>query len=175
MNDLRFALRSLVRTPGFAAITLLTLALGMGANAAIFSVLKATILEPLPYPRPEQLVFISSQFPGLGFDQFWVSPPEFMEFQENARSFSKVGAFQTGELNLSAPDRPRRINIGRVSAELFDVLGVSPAVGRGFELADTRPTGPNTVPTVVVISHEIWRSAFGSDRTIVGRSIEVGG
>ncbi len=125
-RDLRRAWRSLARTPGFSLVTLLTIALGIGANTAMFSVLSAVLLKPLPYAHPEQLVYISTQFPGLGFDQFWVSPPEFLELQERARSFSAIGAFSVGQANLTAPERPRRVNATRVSADLDDALGVSP-------------------------------------------------
>src|SRR5712692_5717620 len=103
LRDVRQAARSLARTPGFALVTILTLALGIGANTAIFSVVNAVILRPLGYPRPDQLMYISSQFPVMGFDQFWISPPEFVEFQERTRAFAAVGAFATGESNLTAP------------------------------------------------------------------------
>ena len=167
-RDLRYAARSLARTPGFALVTLLTLALGIGANTAIFSVLSAVLLKPLPYAHPEQLVYISTQFSNLGFDQFWVSPPEFMELQERARSFSAIGAFSAGQTNLTAPERPRRVNVTRVSAELDDALGVSAAMGRWFEPEETRPNGP----AVVVLT-----TSCGDRRTaqpeLVGQSVEV--
>src|SRR5262245_34884531 len=108
LRHLRHAARSLGRAPGFAIVTILTLALGIGANPAIFSVLQAVLLKPLPHPAPAQLVYISTQFPRLGFLQFPVSPPEYFELQERARSFTSIGAYAFGESNLSAPDRPRR-------------------------------------------------------------------
>ena len=86
-HDLVYALRSLRKSPGYAAVTILTLALGIGANTAIFSVVNGVILKPLPYPSPQRLVYITSQFPNLGFDQFWISAPEFVEFAESNRSF----------------------------------------------------------------------------------------
>ena len=89
---MRHAARNLLRTPGFALVTILTLALGIGANTAIFSVVNAVILRPLGYPQPDRLVYISSQFPKMGFDQFWVSPPEFLEFQERTRSVLRASA-----------------------------------------------------------------------------------
>src|SRR3982750_4184068 len=93
LRDVRHAARNLLRTPGFTLVTIATLALGIGANTAIFSVVNAVILRPLGYPQPDRLVYISSQFPKMGFDQFWVSPPEFLEFQERTHAFSSVGAF----------------------------------------------------------------------------------
>src|SRR5262249_4120812 len=149
------AIRNLLRTPGFAFVTVFTLALGIGANTAIFSVVNAVILRPLGYPRPDRLIYISSQFPNMGFDQFWISPPEYLEFQERAKSFAAVGAFTTGQANLTAPDRPRRVASGIATAELFKVLGVSPSRGRVFEEAETRPNGP----PVAILSDEVWRSS----------------
>ena len=105
-HDLRLAVRSLRRTPGFTVVALLTLALGIGANTAIFSIVNGVLLRPLGYPKPEQLMYLTTQFPGLGFGQFWVSPPEYMEFRELNQSFAAVGAFTTGEVNLTANDRP---------------------------------------------------------------------
>ena len=87
LQDVRYALRKLAGSPGFAALTVLTLALGIGANTAIFSVVNGVVLRPLAYPDPGRLMFITSQFPGLGFDQFWVSTPEFLEFRDWNRSF----------------------------------------------------------------------------------------
>src|SRR5262249_24693464 len=106
LRDLRHALRNLLRSPGFAIVTVLTLALGIGANTAIFSVVNAVILRPLGYPKPHQLVYISTQFPQLGFDQFWISPPEFFDFKERTQSFSSIGAFASRQANLSAGERP---------------------------------------------------------------------
>src|SRR5438477_4432275 len=171
LRDVRHAARNLVRSPGFAVVTILTLALGIGANTAIFSVVNAVILRPLRYPQPDRLIYISSQFPQMGFDQFWVSPPEFMELQERARAFSVVGAFAAGQANLTAPDRPRRVNAVQASADLFKVLGVNPMYGRTFDAGETRPNGP----LVTILSHEIWRSAFGARPDIVGSQVEING
>jgi predicted permease len=170
-RDLRHAVRNLGRAPGFALVTILTLALGIGANTAIFSVVNAVILRPLGYPQPDRLVYISSQFPKMGFDQFWISPPEFLEFQERTRTFSAVGAFATGQANLTAADRPRRVNSGQASTGLFTALGVRPIYGRTFEPAETIPNGPR----VVVLSHELWQSAFGGNPGVLGSQVEMNG
>src|SRR5262249_3104428 len=161
----------LVRQPGFARVATLTLALGIGANAAIFSVVKAVILRPLDYPRPDELVYISSQFPAMGFDQFWVSPPEFYELQQRNRSFSLVGAYTTSESNLAATDKPIRVTSAIVSTEVFQVLGVPPREGRTFEMSETLPGGE----PVVVLSDALWRSSFGANASLLGTSIEVSG
>jgi predicted permease len=171
LRDVRHAARNLLRTPGFALVTIVTLALGIGANTAIFSVVNAVILRPLGYPQPDRLVFISSQFPKMGFDQFWISPPEFLEFQERTRAFSDVGAFATGQSNLTAADRPRRVNSGQASAGLFKALGVNAMYGRTFEQAETIPNGPR----VVVLSYELWKSAFGGNTSTLGSQVEMNG
>ncbi len=170
-QDLIYALRSLRKSPGYAAVTILTLALGIGANTAIFSVVNGVILKPLPYHAPERLVFITSQFPGLGFDQFWVSAPEFVEFAESNRSFQGVGAYRAGAVNLGTPDQPRRVNSAVVTSELMPVLGVAPSRGRHFTREDTLPGAED----VAVLSSEIWRSAFGGDESIVGRTVPIDG
>jgi putative ABC transport system permease protein len=170
LQDLRHAVRNLLRTPGFAVITILTLALGIGANTAIFSVVNGVILRPLAYPEPDRLMFITSRFPSLGFDQFWISPPEYFEFREWNRSFAGVGAFTTGEVNLSASERPRRVRTGSVDAELLRVLAVPPARGRHFTASETRTGGPD----VVMLSHEIWQAAYAG-RDLVGQTISVNG
>ena len=108
MKNLAYALRSLRRQPAFTVITMLTLVLGIGANTAVFSVVSGVLLRPLPYPQPERLEYITSQFPGLGFNQFWVSTPEFVEFRDNNQTFSSVGAYSVGAVNLemTPPVRP---------------------------------------------------------------------
>ena len=171
LRDVRHAARNLGRTPGFALVTIVTLALGIGANTAIFSVVNAIILRPLRYPQPDQLIYISSQFPQMGFDQFWISPPEFLEFQERTRAFASIGAFATGQANLTAPDRPRRVNALQGSAELFKTLGVNAMYGRTFDLAETRPNGP----PVTILSYELWKSAFGASPNVIGSQVEVNG
>ena len=170
-QDLVYALRSLRKSPGYAAVTILTLALGIGANTAIFSVVNGVILKPLPYPAPERLVFITSQFPGLGFDQFWVSAPEFIEFAEGNRSFQQVGAYRAGAVNLGTPDQPRRVNSAVVTSELMPVLGVAPLRGRQFTREDTLPGAED----VAVLASELWRSAFGGDESVVGRTVAIDG
>src|SRR5262245_22672906 len=154
-QDVRSAVRNLWRSPGFAVLTILTLSVGIGANTAIFSVLNAVILRPAGYPKPTQLMFVSSRFPSLGFDQFWVSPPEYFELTEINQSFSSVGAYRTGEANVLATDRPRRVNTGLVNAELLETLAVPTRTGRWFRRDETRANGPR----LVLLSSELWRSA----------------
>ncbi len=181
-QDLRVAVRSLARVPGFTAIALITLALGIGANTAIFSIVSGVILRPLSYPKPDQLMYLTTQFPSLGFDQFWVSPPEYLEFREFNQSFAAVGAFRTAESNLTAGDKPLRVRTALVDEHLFAALGVPAAHGRLFAKGEAEVTGPPPAPgqpapqtqPIVVLSHELWQSAFGG-KPIVGESIEVNG
>jgi putative ABC transport system permease protein len=186
LQDLRVAARGLVRVPGFTAIALITLALGIGANTAIFSIVSGVILRPLAYPRPEQLMYLTTQFPSLGFDQFWVSPPEYMEFRDMNQSFSAVGAFRMAESNLTAGDRPLRVRTALVDEHLFAALGVPAAQGRLFAKGEAEVSGPPPAPgqpapqpgpqtqPVVVLSHELWQSAFGG-RSMIGETIDVNG
>ena len=136
-QDLRHSLRSLLRAPAFTVITILTLALGIGANTAIFSIVNGVILRPLGYPQPEQLMYLTTQFPAFGFLQFWVSPPEYFEFREINQSFSAVGAFTTGEVNLTAGDRPLRVRSASVDDALMTALAVQPLQGRLFNKGET--------------------------------------
>jgi len=180
-QDLRLAVRSLLRAPAFAAVTILTLALGIGANTAIFSIVNGVILRPLGYPKPEQLMYLTTQFPAFGFDQFWVSPPEYFEFRELNQSFAAVGAYTTGEVNLTAGERPLRVRSASVDEHLFNALGVQPLVGRLFAKGETdvipppNPTGPVPPPAICVLSYELWQSAFGGQQNIIGQMVEING
>src|SRR5262245_43471412 len=145
-QDLRHAVRRLLRAPAFTIVTVLTLALGIGANTAIFSIVNSVLLRPLGYPRPEQLMYLTTQFPAFGFDQFWVSPPEYMEFRELNTSFSAVGAFTTGEVNLTAGDRPLRVRSAAVNDDLLRALGVQAEAGRLFTKGETDVLGPPPAP-----------------------------
>ncbi len=179
-QDLRLAIRSLLRAPAFAAVTILTLALGIGANTAIFSIVNGVILRPLSYPKPEQLMYLTTQFPAFGFDQFWVSPPEYFEFLELNQSFASVGAYTTGEVNLTAGDRPLRVRSASVDDRLLTTLGVQPIAGRLFSAGETdvvpppNPTGPVPLPPICILSHELWQTAFGG-RNVIGETVEING
>jgi predicted permease len=169
MQDLRYALRMLKKTPGFAAAAVLTLALGIGANTAIFSVLNAVILKPLEYQQPERLMKVVSTFPN--YDEFWISLPEYLEFREWTKAFSSVGIYQTSESNVSSPDRPQRVRSMLATHDLFTTLRVNPRLGRVFEEADNRPGAAE----VAVLSDGLWRSSFGGDQQIVGKAIDIDG
>jgi putative ABC transport system permease protein len=170
-NDILYALRTLARSPGYAAVSILTLALGIGANTAIFSVVNGVLLKPLEYPHPEQLQFITSTFPKLNFDRFWVSLPEFAEFKERTRAFQDVGGYRPGAVNLGVPERPRRVNSALVTPELLSVIGVPPMRGRLFTAGDSVPGATN----VAIISYPTWQNDFGGDETLVGRVVPIDG
>jgi predicted permease len=180
-QDLRLAIRSLLRAPAFTAVTILTLALGIGANTAIFSIVNGVILRPLGYPQPEQLMYLTTQFPAFGFDQFWVSPPEYFEFRELNQSFAAVGAYTTGEVNLTAGDRPLRVRSAQVDDSLFTALGIQPLAGRLFGKGEAdvipppNPTGPVPLPPICLLSYELWQTAFGGNPDIIGQMVEVNG
>jgi putative ABC transport system permease protein len=180
-QDLRLAARSLLRAPAFAAVTILTLALGIGANTAIFSIVNGVILRPLGYPHPEQLMYLTTQFTALGFDQFWVSPPEYFEFREMNQSFAAVGAYTAGEVNLTAGDRPLRVRSASVDDALLQALGIQPIYGRLFAKGETdvvpppNPTAPVPTPPICILSYELWQTAFGGQSNIIGQMVEING
>jgi predicted permease len=171
LQDLRYAGRLLVRSPGFTLLTVLTLALGIGANAAIYSVVDGVLLTPLPYRQPDRLMAIYSQFPGLGFDKFWVSAPEYLEFRRWSTSFQNVGSYVAGEVNVEGRDQPLRARAAAASASLFATLSVDPVLGRAFTEAEDRPN----VEKTVVLSHGLWRRAFAGDPGVLGKRVIIDG
>ncbi len=168
-QDLRFALRQLVRTPGFALLVILTLALGIGANTALFSVVKAVLLEPLPYRDPGSLAMIWSQW--TGFPKTWVSVQEYHGYRENLRSFSDLALFGTLEVSITDGDTPERVAAAGTTANIFSVLGVTPVHGRTYTAEEAEGDGAS----VVVLGHALWQRRYGGDPSAVGRSISVNG
>ena len=170
LNDVRYALRSLRRNPGFAVVTVLTLALGIGANTAIFSVVDAVLLKPLPYPQADRLVSLATKVPGPGKDIFGMamSYPDIQQLQALAKDFAGVAAYRDIRYNYAGRDQARELAATVVSPSLFAVLGVSPDIGRGF-------TGAELHDQLAVLSYGMWATEFGSDRNIVGRVIHLDG
>jgi putative ABC transport system permease protein len=171
VQNVRYAFRTIRKTPGFTIVAVLTLGLGIGANTAIFSVVNAAILQPLAYPQPAQLQFLTTRFGREKGGQSSLSPAEYWEYTEINRSFSVVGAFLIGDVNLAARDRPRRVTRATVNAELLEALAVQPERGRWFRREETRAGGP----ALVMLSYELWQSDFGAREDLVGRTIEVDG
>jgi predicted permease len=172
LQDCRYALRILARSPGFALIAVLALALGIGANSAIFSVVNAVILKPLPYEKPEQLVQLWMRFTGIGIpnDQNWVSAPEFVDLQQN-QSLSHVAAIDTTSFNINISGAPERIDSAVVSTTFFPMLGVQAQVGRVF-LPEEGQAGHENV---VLLSDGLWRRRFGADPSVPGRKLVMNG
>ncbi len=164
-NDLHYALRSLRQRPGFTALTVLTLALGIGATSAIFSVVNGVLLRPLPYDRPEDVVLLHTRLDGVSGRE--LSLPEYFDLREQSRSFSRVAAFSSGSLTLTGSGTPERLQAGYLTADALPLLGVSPARGRGFAAEEDLPGRP----PVVLLSDGLWRRRFGADPEVVGRTL----
>ncbi|HTM16553.1 MAG TPA: ABC transporter permease [Terracidiphilus sp.] len=173
LQDLRFAVRQMAKRPGFTAIILLTMALGIGANAAIFSLLDAVLLRPLPYNKPEGLIKVWTRFTGIGApnDQNWVSAPEFRDLQQLNHSFSDLAAMSGGSFNLGIKGSPQRVVGAAVTPNLFSMLGVQPQYGRNFLPEEAQPGRDHEV----ILSHAIWRRVFAANPGIVGTTIRIDG
>ena len=169
LQDLRFAVRTLRKAPAFTAAAVLTLALGIGANSAIFSVVNAVLLRPLPYPDPDRLVVVWGTYPEFG--RTATSLPDFRDWRASATSFAQMAARHGTIFNLTSAGEPVQLSADRVTANFFPTLGVQPALGRGF-LPEEELGSENRV---VVLSHGLWQRQFGGDRGIVGTTIQLSG
>jgi putative ABC transport system permease protein len=169
-QDLCYGLRQLRRNPGFTVVAVLTLALGIGANTAIFSVMDATLLRPLPYKNPGRLVMLWGTEPGRP-RQMPFSSPNFLDFENRNRVFENMAAFDSAGLVLSGIDNPEAIHVGRVTPSFFKVLEVQPKLGRGF-LAEEGEAGREHV---VMLSYALWRQRFASDPAILGKMVQLSG
>ncbi len=169
-QDLRFGLRGLRRNPGFAAVAVLTLALGIGATTAIFTVVNAVLLRPLPYPHPEELVYVQQVLGNYGV-QAYVYSPEYSAWQDRSRSLRQVAAYMFAQYNLTGGGEPERVKAGMATASFFSLLGVRPVAGRTFLPGDD---APGTAP-VVVLSEALWRRRYGGNPSIVGKGITLDG
>jgi predicted permease len=169
MQDVRYGWRMLVKNPGFTAIAVLTLAIGIGASTAIFSVVDTVLLRPLPYQQPEQLVLVTETLPGMSADEVGVAAGEYQDYRDHNHSFSQVAAFESSGFNLTGTGRPLRINAAGVSASVFPLLGVSPELGRGFTADEDRYGAGN----VVVLSHDLWEHEYDGDPNILGESVRL--
>jgi putative ABC transport system permease protein len=169
-SDLRYAFRQLTKNPGFAAIAVLTLALGIGACTAIFSVVDGVLLRPLDYPHSEQMVVIrETDLPK--FPEFSVSPPNYLDWAKQTKSWQYLAAYAGAQINLTGEGEPQRLVGVRATAHYFDVYGIQPVLGRWF-VPDEDVDGKNHV---VVLSYPFWQRVFGGDRKVIGRSIQLDG
>ncbi|HEU4434971.1 MAG TPA: ABC transporter permease [Pyrinomonadaceae bacterium] len=172
-KDIRYALRALLRHPGFTAVAVITLALGIGANTAIFSVVHGVLLAPLPYPESDRLVSLrqSNVMSNVAQPDAQISPGNFLEWQRQSTTFSSVAAYRTVSFNLTGDGNPERLLAGRVSSGLFTLLGVQPVWGRDFVAEEDRPGSEK----VVIISEGLWRRRFGGSRDVLGKSLKLDG
>src|SRR5438034_7427140 len=167
MNDLKFAFRQLLKNPGFTAVAVLTLALGIGANTASFSVVKAVPLRPLPYPEPGQLVQLRADRPGS--PSTFIGSATFVEVKAQSQSLARIAAYSAGEMTLTGAGSAERVVSGAVTADFFPLLGVQPVLGRNFTREEDTPNGPKAA----ILGHGLWQSRFGGDAAVLGRTITL--
>jgi putative ABC transport system permease protein len=172
LQDVRYAFRTIRRSPGFAIIAVLALALGIGANSAIFSIVNAVVLKPLPYEQPQRLVQVWMRFTGIGIpkDQNWVSAPEFQDLQQNG-SLAYIAAIDQNNYNVNINAQPERVLGAAVSVSFFPMLGVQPKLGRAFLPEEGQPGKEH----VVLLGDGLWRRRFGADPNVTGRSVAING
>jgi putative ABC transport system permease protein len=168
-QDVRYAVRLLSRTPGFAAVLILTLAVGIGANSMMFTLVNAVLLRPLPYPHPEQLVLLRDFNHEKGFESFSVAPGNFLDWRAQNHSFSGIAAFGPANFNYTGGPFPERISGRQVTAGFLDVLGVQPLLGRGFQARDFERGQDH----VVLLSYGLWQKILQGDPQALGRSIKL--
>src|SRR5437773_6308524 len=166
-QDLRYACRTFVRAPGFTLLAIATIAVGVGANAAIFSVVNATLLRPLPFPRDTELVLVSLANRQTKQNNNNSNPANFLDWRVRNHSFTGLAAFRESSVTVSSGDHPERLNGAMVNANFFDVLQVKPALGRGFVPADE----VHGADRVAIISDALWRDRFGARPDVIGRTV----
>ncbi len=169
-QDLSYALRTLVKKPGFAAVAVITLALGVGANTAIFNVINGVLLEPLPFPHADRLAMLWSSNEQSPADKFEVSYPNFADLREQCQSCQHAAAYFATRTFLMGGDEPERVVGVYATADLFEVLGVAPAAGRVFTRAEDRQGSPR----VAVLSHDLWQRSFSGSPQVIGQQIKLG-
>jgi putative ABC transport system permease protein len=169
MNDLKFALRQLLKNPGFTAVAVLTLALGIGANTAVFSLVNAALLRPLPSAEPDRLVFLSERSRHL--DNMSIAYLNFKDWQQQNQVFTGLSAFRNASYNLTGGEQLERIDALQVSASFFPTLGVAPMLGRVFRDDEDAPGSARTV----VLSEGLWRRRFGGQTNILDRILQLDG
>ncbi|HLZ43686.1 MAG TPA: ABC transporter permease [Candidatus Sulfotelmatobacter sp.] len=169
VQDIRYALRMLAQSPGFTAIAILTLALGIGANTALFSVVNGVLLNPLPYPQPDRLVALYSRT--STFAQSSISYPNFLDWQRNNRSLAAIAAYRSDDFNLTGAGEPERVRAEMISADFFSILGVTPLIGRDFNAQDDHAGGA----PVVILSEGFWKRKLGGSAQILGQPLTLNG
>lgn len=171
LTDLRYAIRTLSRAPGFALAVILTLGLGIGANTAIFSVVRAVLLKPLPHRDGDRLVYLRHSIDGPGGDNILFSVPEINDFRDGAKAFRGIAEYSQMAFTLVGENDAVRINVGLVTGNYFTVMGLAPILGRTLNDGDDG----TSVPPVIVLTHEYWLRRFGGDPSIVGKMLRIDG
>src|SRR5882762_4269467 len=169
LRDIRYGFRGLRKRPGFTAIAVITLALGIGANTAIFSVINAVLLRPLPFKEPGRLVMVWERRPNSGVANLPISAHEFVAWKERAHSFESLTLFQPDGLNLTGRGDPVTVTAAQVSAEFFPVMGIQPLLGRTFAPGADQAGGAREV----VLSQKLWTQRFSTDRGIIDQTITL--
>jgi predicted permease len=170
-DQLRQIVRRLWRAPVFTVITLITLAAGVGANIAVFSVVEGVLLKPLPYQHPESLVGVWHTAPGLNIDEVNMAPSNYFIYREQNRVFEDIGIYQGDSVSVTGEGNPEQVPALDVTDGVLPILGLTPVLGRWFNRVDDSPSGPDTV----MLSYDYWQNRFGSNRSIVGQTIRVDG
>src|SRR5690349_15571820 len=170
-QDLRYGMRMLAKKPGFTVVAVITLALGIGANTAIFSVVNGLLLNPLPYRNSERLAIIWTHSPGANVDQDWPSPGQYAAVVSQNTAFEEIAIAQGGNMILTGEGAPERIGAVRTSSNMFSILGAKPQMGRVF-LPEEDAGGKSTT---VILSYGLWQQRFGGDANVLGQSLRLNG
>ena len=171
LKDIRYGVRNLLKHPGFTAIAVITLALGIGANTAIFSVVNAVLLRALPFPNADRLVMVWEDASYAGFPRNTPAPANYADLKAQNSSFEEMAATDMRNFNLTGDGEPQKIEAFGVSANFFPLLGIKPALGRPFLSEEDKPE----VNKVVIINHSLWQQRYGGDRGIIGRELQLNG
>jgi predicted permease len=169
VQDIRYGFRMLRKSPGFTLVALIVLMVGIGANVAIFSVVDTILLRPLPFRDANALVALWQNYPTLGSEWLWTSPPEYLDYKNRNRVFTSVAGFENDSANLTGVGEPERLTLAKVTANMFPTLGINPLLGRTFSESEEHLGADN----VAVLSYSFWRRRFGADPGTLGRSITL--
>ena len=164
-------IRRLLHSPMFTALTLLTLAIGIGANSAIFSVIEGVLLRPLPYPEPDRLIGVWLTAPGIDLEEVNASPSMYFIYSEQSKAFEQMGVWGYGSVSVTGTAEPEQIGTVRVTPEILPMMGAKPVLGRLFTKADDTPGTPETV----ILTYGYWQRRLGGDRSVIGHRLMLDG
>ena len=170
-SQFKYVFRKLAKSPGFAVVSILTMALAIGANTAIFSVINGVLLKPLPFDEPERLVGVWHKAPGFGFDLMNQSPALHFTYVDNARAFEDVGMWDNTTIAVTGLEEPEKVEAMRVTDRVFPLLRVNAHVGRTFTAEEDAPGSPETV----VLAYKYWTRQFGGDAKVIGQTLRIDG